>query len=81
MGRKQNTETDEVIRLWDEGYWYTEIADMLGLGAEKVKMLLIMKGYSVRPIPKSEAWQEEFAKAWNRACGRFKEWKSLKGES
>lgn len=80
MGKK-NKETDDVIQLWNEGYWYDEIAELLHIGPEKAKMILVTKGISVRPIPKSEAWQEEFAKAWNRACGRFKEWKSLKGES
>lgn len=64
-------ETKEIIRLYNEGYWVDEISQQLGVGVEKIKMILVEKHLSVRPIPKSKAYREEFSEAWTRACRRF----------
>lgn len=78
---KKSEKTDEVIRLFEDGYWIDEIADMTGYGVEDIKMRLTLSGRSVAPIPIGAKYQEEFCKAWNKAVRRFREWKKLQGES
>lgn len=73
MGKKEiNEEKQKVVALFNEGYWWDEIEEMTGIGANKVKMYLSIENISFRPIPVSQKWKEDFAFKWNRACLRFK---------
>lgn len=73
MGKREtNEEKEEIIRLFNEGYWTDEISEKLGIGENKVKMFLSTRGLSFRPIPKSGKWQEDFRRDWNEAVRRLR---------